>query len=169
MDFQEFYTPLIVICGHDYHLTDEEIEDLRQEVMVDLFKNNVISKYDPRRGRFRGLLRTIIHHKAYRIYQKRLPNTEALTEENSGVVDSQEGRWEDEWRAFLQEVALKQLRESADEQQYMAFDLYVLQEKDPKTVASILGFSVNQVYLAKNRLGAKLREIVEQLEREEND
>ena len=164
--FQEFYTPLITICGQDYKLTQEEIKDLRQDVMAEIYQSDIASKYDPMRGRFRSLLRTIIHRKAYAIYKRRMPKTVLSVDELDGISScepSLESRWEDEWREFVKNAALKILRDETSERQYMAFDLYVLQDMDVESVALIMKMNVNQVYIAKSRLEKRLQEIVASL------
>lgn len=167
MEFQEFYTPLIIICGQDYRLTPEEINDLRQEVMEEVFEKKIASKFNPARGRFRSLLRTIIHRKASAIFKRRVPSASPIneeTEDSSMTENPLEARWDEEWREFIKNAALKILREESNERQYMAFDLYVLQGMEAESVASIMNMTTNQVYIAKNRLGGRLREIVASLE-----
>lgn len=164
--FQDFYTPLITICGQDYKLSTEEIEDLRQDVMAEIYESEIASKYNPMRGRFRSLLRTIIHRKAYAIYKRRMPTTSPIDEATSlstNDVESLESQWENEWREFIKDAALKILRDETNERQYMAFDLYVLQNMDVESVAAIMHMTVNQIYIAKSRLSSKLQEIVSSL------
>ncbi|MCQ2397286.1 MAG: sigma-70 family RNA polymerase sigma factor [Lentisphaeria bacterium] len=166
--FQEFYAPLITICGQDYDLTQEEIEDLRQDVMAEIYKSDIASKYDPMRGRFRSLLRTIIHRKAYAIRKQRIPRTFVSVNALDGLSScepSLESRWEDEWREFVKNTALKILRDETNERQYMAFDLYALQNMDVESVALIMKMNVNQIYIAKSRLESRLQEIVESLKK----
>ena len=44
LQFQNFYRPLMRICGHDYKLTEEEIQDLQQEVLYEVFKADIAGK-----------------------------------------------------------------------------------------------------------------------------
>ena len=106
LQFQNFYRPLMRICGHDYNLTEEEIQDLQQEVLYEVFKANVAGKYDRRKGRFRDYLRTIIHRKAFAILKQRMPSDipDFVLEETSVSMDAQ---WEDEWRRFIMGNALE--------------------------------------------------------------
>ena len=43
--FLEFYKPLIRLCGHDFNLTEEEIQDLPQEVLIEVHNANAIGAH----------------------------------------------------------------------------------------------------------------------------
>lgn len=158
--FQEFYRPLIRICGHDYKLTDEEIKDLQQEVLIEVFKADVVGKYDPNRGRFRDYLRTIIHRKAFKILNNRLPDS---SQDALEIEISMEKFWDEEWHAFIMEIAMDELKEEVSETSFLAYDLYVTQGLPPDQVAKMLSITVNQVYIARTRCVQQLKEIVEKL------
>ena len=167
--FQAFYTPLIVMCGRDYGLSDEEIKDLRQNVLVSAYRNDLAGKYNPGIAHFRTLLRTVIHRKAVDIMRQRMPS---YTEIPTDVADSDEdgsSKWDEEWREFILKVANEELRETMSNEKYMAFDLYVNQGMELKDVCEILGMSENQVYIARTRGVKQLKEIVQRLESEENE
>ncbi len=167
IQFQSFYRPLIRICGHDYKLTEEEMQDLQQEVLYEVFKADVAGKYDSSKGRFRDYLRTIIHRKAFAILKLRMPSDipAFVTNESSVSMDEQ---WEDEWRRFIMENALDELKESVSEKNFMAFDLYANKELPPEKVAEILQITPNQVYIAKTRCTQMLKEIVDKLKNDDS-
>ena len=72
-------------------------------------------------------------------------------------------------KAFIDYVLSREdeFREESDELQFLAFEMYVLQERDAQEVAEILKISINQVYLAKSRGVARLRFLIERLKRDE--
>lgn len=50
VSWHEFYTayrPLILLCGNDCSLTPDENDELVQAVMTEIFKHDIIGKYDP--------------------------------------------------------------------------------------------------------------------------
>ncbi len=167
--FQAFYTPLIVMCGRDYGLSDEEIKDLRQNVLSSVYRNDLAGKYDPGIAHFRTLLRTVIHRKAVDIMRQRMPS---YTEIPSDLADSgaeMSLKWEEEWREFILKIANEELRETISNENYMAFDLYVNKGMPLKEVCAILGMTDNQVYIARTRGVKQLKEIVQRLESEEDE
>ena len=165
--FWDFYRPLIRICGHDYKLTEDEIKDLQQEVLIEVFQADVVGKYNSQRGRFRDYLRTIIQRKIFGIFRKRFPPCEQddiLAETESTI----EELWDEEWHAFLLEAAIDELKERVSETTFLAYDLYANQGMPPDVVASMLSINANQVYIAKTRCVQLLKEIIEKLKSDDS-
>ena len=164
--FQAFYTPLIALCGHDYGLNDEEIKDLRQNVLLAVFRNDLAGQFNPNIAHFRTLLRTVIQRKAIDILRQRLDHYKSL---NDGIPDDAqtlEAKWQDEWRQFLLKIATEELRETISNDHYMAYDLYVNQKRPVQEVCDVLGMTPNQVYTIRSRVLRQLQEIVRRLESE---
>lgn len=164
--FQEFYTPLIRLCGHDFSLTEEEIQDLRQEVMIEVHNANVIGKFNGNRGRFRDYFRTIIRRKAFRICKQRLRLIEQMPLCNNKT--ELEAAWEKEWQELLLKTATDELKERVNSTSFMAFALNVNQNLPAPQVAAMLQITLNQVYLAKGRCSKLLAEIIEQLKTDDS-
>ncbi len=166
--FQDFYRPLIRICGHDFNLTDEQLKDLQQDVLIDVLRTNLIGKYDRAKGRFRDYLRTVIQRKAIAIIkndsrQRGLMPPPWLEDEASF-----ETKWNEEWHAFLMEMALEELKSKVSTVSYMIYDLYVNQNTPPAVVAKLLSVTPNQVYIAKTRCVQLLKEIVARLKEDDS-
>ena len=103
--FQALYTPLMVMCGRDYGLTAEEIKDLRQNVLVAVYKGDLAGKYDSGIAHFRTLLRTVIHRKAVDIMRQRMPLHSTVPTDLPDAGQEIASKWEDEWREFILKVA----------------------------------------------------------------
>ncbi|MFM7114327.1 MAG: sigma-70 family RNA polymerase sigma factor, partial [Planctomycetota bacterium] len=73
--------------------------------------------------------------------------------------------WEQEYQQHLLREALRQVRFEVDPVTFQAFDLYALQEVPVSEVASFLGISRESVYQAKTRVTARLRAIVEEMDK----
>jgi RNA polymerase sigma-70 factor (ECF subfamily) len=71
-----------------------------------------------------------------------------------------------DWKKNLAEAALARIRARVDPQKYQLFDFYVNKEWPAAKVAERFGVSVNQVYLARHRLTALLKEEIQRLEEE---
>ena len=162
--FAEIYTPLIRLCGQDWDLSDAELEELVQEVMVRFFKRAGTFRYDRRKGRFRAYLRTVARSAVLEILSRRGGSAGAVTE-NPRLADcSFEELWDAEWRNHLFCEALKVLRANMEPLTYEAFYRYAIQGGPPARVAAGLGLTTNAVYIAKCRALEQLRVIVRQLE-----
>jgi len=170
--FINFYHPFIYLCGCDHGLTPEELEDLQQEVAMTICNGHVIDKYDVNVGRFRALLRSVIHHRAIDILRRRLPpsveidNDQLMEHVLNAAHSAQASSPETEWQKTVLDMAMSELREKISHTNYLAFDLYVRQDMAPEKVAEMLEITLNQVYIAKNRGLAMLKTIVARLKKE---
>ncbi len=163
--FREFYKPLIATRGRDYRLSADEIEQLIQNVLLTVHKEHVLTNYDRSRGKFRDYLRTITSRQAARLIAQR-PDARVGVEEGDAVDEGPDPKWEAEWREFITQKALEELRATVDTKAYMAFELHARQGRPAAEVAKLLDISENQVYLARSRGVAKLQSIVRNLREE---
>ena len=178
--FYRAYKPLIILCGNDCGLSPEENEELIQQVMAEIFRkdilgkfdpenvpDDVVFKYDPAKGRFRHYLRKIIRNHAYKIYRRR-KKTVLLDDEDTPVdepfADAWEQLWNDEWQKHVLAMALAELKGRVRPETYVAFEMYALQDRPVEEVAKFLNLSVASVYTARSRCVSALREIVKSLE-----
>ena len=173
-EFYDMYKPLIYLRGSDRGLTAEEREDLLQNVMVSIFKSEIVLKFDSERGRFRTFLKTIIDRRAFDILRRRRPedcNLDTLEEQGvflqSSDFDKLERRWDTAWRKHSLNQALPEVQKQVNEVTYRAFERIVLEGKDPKKVAEELGISTASAYMAKHRVLARLRSFLENMEENE--
>ena len=66
--------------------------------------------------------------------------------------------WEQTWNERLVEVLREHLRSHFAEHTLRAFELYVLRDMPVDQIASMLGMSPNQIYVAKSRVVRHLKE-----------
>lgn len=182
--WQEFYStyqPLITLCGRDCGLTNDEIEDLVQLVMCEIFQKDILAKYDPdnvpehivfkhdhTKGRFRYFLRAIIRNQALKLYRKRKaqPQTEELTEQSAedDTAPAFDDAYDDAWRKHLLSQAMIELKNHVQPDTYTAFDMYAIQERPIEEVTSFLNITANSVYVAKSRCIETLKNIIKKLD-----
>lgn len=170
-EFYEQYIPLIRLRGRDFHLNQEERDELVQNVMLEIFKVHNTFHYDPAKGKFRNYLKTITTHCAIRLRNQRPPENfsldagitepESLMELENSFFDQ---RWQEEWESHLLDEGLRLLRERMEPLSYQAFYLYAIKQVPPGDVAEKLGLSVNTVYIAKSRALAFLRDQLKMVE-----
>ena len=176
-EFYATYKPLVLLCGGDCGLTDDEKDELVQKVMCELFEKDIIGKYDPdhvpddvvfrhdpARGRFRHYLRQIIRNQAHRIIRERQPARPLDDVAEKQTDDALEAAWDNEWRRHLLNMALAELKGRVRPETYVAFEMYALQNRPAQEVAEFLNISVASVYTAKTRCVLTLREIIDNLE-----
>jgi RNA polymerase sigma factor (sigma-70 family) len=178
--FIETYGRVVYNVAVRSGLTDAEAQDALQETMISVFKTMPNFKYDPLTCSFK----TWLHHLAFKRiadqFRKRQPPVvQAFPSEPDGssgttaierVPDQQtvdiDKAWKMEWQNSLFAVALERAKNQASVEQFQVFDLYVLKDWPVRQVASTLGISATQVYLAKHRVLRIVRRETKKLERE---
>lgn len=177
-EFYETYRPLIYLVGRDCGLNAGENEELVQLVMCEIFRKDILAKYnieevpkditfkyDPSRGRFRYFLKAIIRNQALKLYHKRgsFVNIDEISEP---VAEAKfDSDWDEEWRRHLFIQAMEELKNQVQPATYSAFEMYAVQGRPVKDVADFLNLSVNSVYVARNRCIVALKEIISDLEK----
>lgn len=176
-EFYATYKPLILLRGNDCHLTPDENDELVQQVMCEIFRKDIIGKYDPdnipedivfkydpSHGRFRHYFRKIIRNQAVKILRKRTPHAPLEEIEGLPALESWDDAWEEEWKKHLLTMALGELKSRVRPESYVAFEMYALQGREVREIANVLNLSISSIYTAKSRCIAQLREILSTLE-----
>jgi RNA polymerase sigma-70 factor (ECF subfamily) len=162
--FYATYSRLVYAIGERSGLSADDCEDLVQEVMRTIFNNKDRFRYDSATGKFRTYLTGIVKHKVYDFYRKRDGRIVAVEDEIVLEAAEPVNRLDDvcteEWKNHLLNVALMELREKVDPGTFDAFQMYVLQERQPREVADALSISESAVYVYKNRCVSHLRSII---------
>ena len=182
-EFYDTYKPLIILCGKDCGLTEDENNDLVQLVMGEIFKkdslnkfdldqipSHIVFKHDPAKGRFRHYFKKIVHYQAISIYNKRNKNFVSIHDPADTIqpamlsVKNWENIWEEEWRKHLFSMALRELQIQVSPVTYVVFEMYALHGRKLKEVMDFFNISAENVYTIKSRCIAKLREIIKNME-----
>ena len=90
----------------------------------------------------------------------------ALAEMQSAGDAGLERVWEAEWQSNLLEAALERIKRRVKEEHYQMFDLNVVRAWPANKVAQTLEVNIAQVYLAKHRILALLKQEVRILEKQ---
>ena len=179
-EFYETYRPLVYLVGKDCGLNASENEELIQCVMCEIFRKDIVGKYDPEhipehvsfqydetKGRFRHYFRGIVRNQALKLFHDRW-GYKCLDEVPEPVYCQRlETSWNENWRRHVLNQALSELRQKVQPSTYSAFDLYALQNRPVKEVSKVLNLSVDSVYVAKNRCVAALKQIIAKIEKDE--
>jgi len=146
--------------------SDQTAQDVVQEVMLAVFRQRHVFRYDPARGRFRNWLFTIAQN-ALAATRRRQQGQKALgldgARENDGdAVSSEEPPdvvWQDAFERTLLVALLDVVRSEVEPATYQAFELMTLHGLRGADAAALTGLTRNAVYLARKRVLGRLREL----------
>jgi RNA polymerase sigma-70 factor (ECF subfamily) len=170
-EFVALYVPVIYGYARRQGLQDADAVDLAQEVLSAVAGTLPGLSYDPDRGTFRGWLFTIVRRKLsnWRRSRRTRPCAsgsaatrrllEAYTE-----PEKIEEEWEAEWQRRLFGWACEQVRRDVSASTWQAFWRTAIDGQPGKQVAAELGLSVAAVYLARGRIVARLKELVQSVQ-----
>jgi RNA polymerase sigma factor (sigma-70 family) len=160
-EFVHRYWRLVWWFGRSAGLSEQDAEEVVQEVFIDVAKVAVSLEYEREKGRFRGMLQVIARRRIIDRFRKRRAsagNDAAFAHLEAG--DSWKETWRrQELRAELL-ATLDLVARDVEPVTYQAFQLYVLEEWPVKKVASYLSISEDSVYTAKSRIIERLRQRV---------
>lgn len=173
-EFVEIYTPLLYNYFMNKGLQDADAADLGQEVMQSVAGAISRFEYDRSKGTFRSWLYTIARNRMNNHFRKagRQPKGSGRTTILQMVENIPDGQpepevlWELEHRRRLYEWASEKVRPNFAENSWEAFERIAMKQEDPAKVAEELGMKVGSVYVAKSRITAKLREMIESIDGE---
>lgn len=170
-EFYEKYHGIIIEVGRAKGLTEDECKDLVQESMICFFRKTPTFRFDPGIAKFRTYFSRIVHGKIVDIIRKRMPTVSDISDGSAVVIaeqDAPDNAFDkillDRWRNLVLEEAKELLRTRVKPETFQAFELYVLQGRDPIKVAEALGMTMNQVYVAKTRCTKALEKILKEFD-----
>lgn len=161
-EFYQKYSPIVKALAVYKGLSGTDADDVCQQVMMQFFKQSKTFKFDPDIARFRTYFGRIVNAKIIN-YFRRKENKEILVDDvmpDIPVDPEIEAIYMSEWRKTLLIEAQQKLKERVAPETYQAYELYAVQGRPVEKVAAYLDCSVNQVYQAKKRCFAMMREIL---------
>lgn len=160
--FNDIYSPLIRLHGHDCGLDSDSLDDLVQEVLISVASNTQNFTYDPAKGRFRDFLRSIIRHRANDILRKkyRIGKVPVIEMDNPSLDDL----FLEEWQKHVEKTALDMLKKNISAKHYQIYELLVIHRKRVKEVASFFGLPEQTIYSIRKRTEEKLKQIIEKID-----
>lgn len=169
--FDRRYRPILIGFVRNCGVKEGEAAEIAQETIVRFVEEYREGKYDRSRGRLGAWLVTIARYRV--LDMRRKVGSSKIERGESAMVDLDDDKsvgaaYEAERRHALLREALEELRTKSrtDPKTVKAFEMLVYHSLSPQVVAEQLGMSTHDVYLAKSRVAAKLREIVLRLESE---
>jgi RNA polymerase sigma-70 factor (ECF subfamily) len=166
-EFVKLYTPLVFGHCRRHGLQEADAADVAQEVMRVAAQAMPEFQYDANRGKFRGWLLQTTRHRLHKFFasQQRAPQpasetaVERFLDQEPGA--DEQTRWKEDYRQRLFDWAAEKARPEFQPATWDAFWLTAVESVSVKEVAGKLGISIGAVYVARSRVMARLRELIE--------
>jgi RNA polymerase sigma factor (sigma-70 family) len=159
------FRPVIAGLARRLGLRESEADEVAQQTLAEFVKAYRDGRYDRGKGRLSSWILGIAHNTALKAMRtgRRDGSSTALAD----VPDEPTLRsiWTDERDRLILDRALGMLRDetSVDDRTLRAFELVGLRGVPAAQAGEQCGMTVDQVYVAKNRVTKRLRALVEQL------
>ena len=165
------YWSLIFAFARHRGCSQHTAEEVVQDVMLKVFEQKDLFRYDPARGRFRSWLGALVANRVADF--RRMPSErvrasggdsqggllENVATASSCKTSAPEADWEAAFEQSLLLVLLDVVRHEMSPRAYLAFELATLHGMSGDKVAQHTGLTRNGVYRARKRALARLREL----------
>lgn len=170
-EFARLYGPVVYNYGRKRGLQDADAADLTQDVLHAVTDAIGRLDYDRSRGTFCGWLFTLAHHKLHDLQARRRRQVQGAADsevreqlEAAVAPDDAEAVWNREYQERMFAWAAEQAKAAFQKATWRAFWLTAVEGKSGQEAAEEMGITVAAVYLAKSRVVARIRELIEQAE-----
>jgi RNA polymerase sigma-70 factor (ECF subfamily) len=168
-EFVTVYGPVIYRFARNRGLQDADAADMMQDVLRSVTGAIGRLDYDPQQGRFRGWLFTITRNRVMTLLASRKgkPRGTGNSDVNALLANQADPRgglddeWELEYRRSQTALAMDQVRPEFTQKVWMAFWGTAVEARSPDEVGQELKMSTGAVYVAKSRVLARLRDVVQ--------
>lgn len=159
-EFHELYAPLLYAYARARGLSHDDAEDVRATCYETLVKQLPDFEYDKAKGGFKAWLRMLVQRRVVDLW-RRQRQEQAGSHELGELADptpAPDELWEQSWRSQHLQFCLERARALVPQQSYAVFRLLVDEDCAVAEVCQRLGLNANQVYKAKARVLACIRE-----------
>jgi RNA polymerase sigma factor (sigma-70 family) len=176
-EFDARYRPILNGFVRKMGLSQEDAADVAQQALTEFVRDYRAGQYQRGKGRLSSWLISIARNRAIDLQRgqgrRREWRGESAFEQLPGSASSgslqdsggDDAVWDAERKQAILALALTKLRENSrtSENTIKAFELVAIRGVPSEAAARECGMSVDDVYVAKNRVTKQLREIVAQL------
>jgi len=168
--FVALYGPLVYRFFRKRGLQDADAADLTQDVLQVVSQQAKSFSHQGRRGAFRAWLCTIARNRLRQFLAKcgkdrGIGDSAVLERAEAMPTTEEEARiWEQEYERRVFAWASQQVRGRVDPSTWQAFWLTAVEGQSGEQAAAALGLTPGAVYVAKSRVMARLRALVEEIE-----
>ena len=168
-EFYRTYWPLIHSFAGSWGCSEATAEDIVQDVLLKVFEQKDIFRYDPERGRFRDWLGALVRSKVAEHRRRPAGRAKPLGRESfspgsSGGAPEPEApdsspdeAWERTFESQLLLALLDVVRREVNPRDYLAFELLDLRGLSGSDAARITGTTRNAAFKARRRVFRRLK------------
>ena len=164
-EFFKRYWPVVYAYARRRGSSEETAEDIVQDVLLRVFEEKEVFRYEPQRGRFRDWLRTLVRNRvaeyrrrpSERIHPGSIPLEDGPAPPDADA--SPDESWERAFEKTLLLALLDVVRREVHPRDYLAFELLAIHELSGKEAARITGLTRNAAYKACRRVLRRLRSL----------
>lgn len=164
--FERYWRPAYAFARRS-GCSDQTAQDVVQELMLTVFQQREVFRYDRARGRFRNWLCTVVRQKVAALrrdqgHQVRpAGGTEGAAALQAVPADAAppDAAWDELFERGLLAALLDAVRREVEPQTYQAFELTALHGLSGDDAAAATGLTRNAVYLARKRVLTRLQEL----------
>lgn len=172
--FDRRYRPLLFALARRMGVAEPDAADIAQDAIVQFASEYREGRYDRSRGRLRNWLLAFVRFRVVEFYRRRARRAEhAGGDPLDAIADeaSLSDAWDQERKLLLLREALEELRNGTrtDPRTIRAFELLYVHGLTPSAASTELGVSTDEVYVARSRIAARVREIVRRLDQRWDD
>ena len=165
--FVDIYSPLIYRYLRGCGLQDADAADVMQEVLRSVEGGIGNFNHDGPQASFRGWLITVTRSRLRDHIQKKKRQTAGSGDTNVlSMLDNVPGngefeqRWELEYQRHLFDWGVTRIRDDFQNHTWQAFWQTAVEQKEMQSVAENLGMSIGALYVARNRVIKRLRQVI---------
>ncbi len=159
-EFVALYEPLIFRYVRSRGLSENDAQDVVQNVFASLVQTLLNFELDHTRGRFRTWLWRVTQN-AITDWARRQQRQKVAEEKWRELVEvfapEPEPEWEATWRQRVFDFSLSQVREETNARTWACFEGHVLQGRGGSEVAEELGMKIGTVYVNASRVLERVR------------
>ena len=158
-EFYDRYAGMIRSIGRKHSLSEAECDDLMADVMLIFWRKLDSFLYDPQKGKLRHYLSRIAFFSTLKRRRYEVNTGDLDIQEEDYPADVDDAVME-EWRNFILNKALDELKSDVDSEIYQIFDMSFVQNRSVEDICAITGRSANSIYVIRSRCLKKLRAII---------
>lgn len=172
--FDQRFRGVITATAVKLGLAEADAADAAQETILQALRDYQAGKYDRSKGRLSTWIIAIAHHRIVDALRKRRRERDVAGGPHGAGRGDEDPSTGDvatvfdqalERRIFEQAWEKIQAESKLARETLLAFELSALRQVPAAQVAARCGMTVDQVYVAKNRVSRRLQEMVEELSR----
>jgi len=164
--YKQYIKAVILKLG----VTNAEVHDMEQDILLKLWKKLPNFDYQPNKGRFRTWLYSVIRNHIYDYYKsKRVRNSNQNTSIDAiaelSVDSKMQNIMDSEWKAYVSGIAMQRIEKNISAQNIEIFNR-LMKGETPTSLANEFGVKPNSISKIKNRIKERLIVEIAELRKE---